>query len=201
MDIDLLRWVNKYEEQWEDKPIEYKNEFGDWKADSDPLFGSISTAIQSRGRISVDELQKISQWKLQGRRNDSNIKQNNASDVKQQSRTAFQASGDAEAIDALTRLSGVGVPIASTVLTVAEPSQYAIIDYRGLRGLGAVKSEIVEPTEYATYAEFLEYFRTYLTKSEAYEFYMKYIREIAEAEGLSARHVDMALWTLDKELS
>ena len=47
-DIDLLKWVNKYEEQWEDKPIEYKNEFGDWKADSDPLFGSISTAIQSR---------------------------------------------------------------------------------------------------------------------------------------------------------
>lgn len=199
MDIDLLRWVGKYEEQWKGKPIEYKNISGEWKTDNDPLFGSISTAIQSRGKVSVDELRKISQWKLQGRRNDSNINQNNASDVEQQSQTALQASGDAEAIDVLTQLSGVGVPVASTVLTVAEPSQYAIIDYRSFRGLGAAKPQIVEPVEYATYAKFLEYFRTYLTKSEAYEFYMIYVREIAEAEGLSARHVDMALWALDKE--
>lgn len=199
MDVDYPRWVNRFEKHWEDQPIEYKDTSGEWKEDDDPLFGSISTAIQSRGEVTIDELRRISRWKLGGKRNESNIERNAPFDVERRSRTALQASNDAEAVDVLIRLTGVGVPVASTVLTMAEPSRYAIIDYRAFRGLGAAKPELANPNEYATYAEFLEHYRTYLTKPAAYEFYMEHVREIAEEEELSAREIDMALWALDRE--
>ncbi|MFC4550797.1 MULTISPECIES: hypothetical protein [Halorussus] len=198
MGIDFPKWVNEFEEQWEDKPIEYLDESGRWRKDADPLFSSISAAIQSRREISVTELQKISQWKLQGKRNDSNITQNETSEVERRSRVALQVSDDNEAIESLTRLSGVGVPLASTVLTVSRPTEYAIIDYRAFRGLAAAKPEIATPEEYTTYAEFLEHFRTYLTKAETYEYYINHIRELAAERGLSPREIDMALWAFDK---
>jgi hypothetical protein len=202
MDIDLQKWLEQFQIKWEDRPIEYLDESGNWQEDSDPLFGSISQAIQSRDfELSVAELQRISQWKLQSSRNNSNIKDNSNGAVIQQFQSALTASTDREAIDALTELSGIGVPMASTMLTVAKPSHYAIIDYRAFRGLAGAKPEILDSRQYADYAEFLEHFRTYLKNPEAYEFYMNHVREIADAEGLSARQVDMALWAFDKEMA
>lgn len=201
MDTKLQKWLKKFQREWEDKPIGYLDESGNWKEDTDPLFGSISDVIQSRDyELSVAELQRISQWKLQSSRNDSNIKKNSEDAVTQRFRSAINGSTDREAIDILTELSGVGVPMASTMLTVAEPSQYAIIDYRAFRGLAGFKPEIVDSRRYADYAEFLEYFRTYLKNPEAYEFYMDHVREIAAAENLTPRQVDMALWAFDKEM-
>jgi hypothetical protein len=131
------------------------------------------------------------------------INKNDSTDVERQTRDAFQATTDAEAVNILTELSGVGVPLASTVLTVVEPDTYAIIDYRAFRGLAAAKPELVDPRSdgYGPYAEFLECFRNYLTKADAYEYYMIHVREIADEEGLSPREVDMALWAFDKEMA
>lgn len=130
MTTDIQEWMNRFQEDWKDKPIEYLDQDGNWKQDSDPLFSSISNAIQLRNyELSVDELLRISQWKLQSGRNDSNIKKNSSKEVAQQLQIAQEVSTDTEAIDALTELSGMGVPMASTVLTVSDPSEYAIIDY------------------------------------------------------------------------
>lgn len=127
MGIDFPKWVNKFAEQWEDKPIEYVDESGRWEKDADPLFSSISAAIQSREEISVTELQKISQWKLQGKRNDSNIIQNESSEVERQSRIALKASDDLKAIENLTQLSGVGFPSPQPYSQwVARPSMQSL---------------------------------------------------------------------------
>ncbi|MFC6861862.1 hypothetical protein ACFQGE_00115 [Halomicroarcula sp. GCM10025817] len=202
MNIDLQKWLKMFQREWEDKPIEYLDESGNWQEDFDPLFGSISDVIQSRDyELSVAELQRISQWKLQSSRNDSNIKENTDEAVTQQFQSAIAASTDRGAIDALTELSGIGVPMASTMLTVAKPSHYAIIDYRAFRGLAGANPEIVESPQYADYAEFLDHFRTYLKNPEAYEFYMDHVREIADSEDMLARQVDMALWAFDKEMA
>lgn len=202
MDDDIQHWVTKFREEWEEKPIEYLDESGEWRKDSDPLFGSISTAIQSReDQLTVEELLRISRWKLQSSRNDSNIEENSSETVTQQSQAALEAPTDAEAVKALTDISGVGVPMASTILTVAKPSRYAIIDYRAFRGLAAAKPEIIDSPQYSEYAEFLEHFRKYLKSPESYEYYMNHVREIAEAEDLSARQVDMALWAYDKKMA
>lgn len=202
MEADIQRWVKQFQKDWEDKPVEYLDESGNWKEDSDPLFGSISSAIQARDHeLSVEELLRISQWKLQSGRNDSNITKNSSKEVVDQFQIALEASTDSTAIDELIELNGVGVPMASTVLTMAKPSRYAIIDYRAFRGLVGVKPEIVDSQQYSACAEFLEHFRTYLTSSEAYEYYMNHVREIADGEDLSARQVDMALWAFDKEMA
>lgn len=202
MGFNLQQWLEKFQVEWEDKPIAYLDQSRNWKEDSDPLFGSISEAIQSRDYdLSVAELQRISQWKLQSRRNESNIIENSDEAVSQQFKSAITASTDREAINSLIELSGIGVPMASTLLTVAKPSQYAIIDYRAFRGIAGAKPEIVDSQQYANYAEFLQHFRTYLKNPEAYEFYMNHVREIADAEDVSARQVDMALWAFDKEMA
>jgi endonuclease III len=202
MNGDIQQWVMKFREEWEDEPIEYLDGSGEWQQDSDPLFGSISTAIQSRGyQLTVEELLRISRWKLQSSRNDTNIKKNTSETVTQQTQAALEASTNTEAIEALTELSGVGVPVASTILTVAKPSQYAIIDYRAFRGLVGAKSDIIDSTEYSEYAEFIEHFRRYQKSPESYEYYMNHVREIADTAGLSARQVDMALWAYDKEMT
>ena len=203
MEIELPKWVERFEELWENKPIEYLDTSGAWREDDDPRFGSISNAIQSRGSVSVDELRKISHWKLQGGRNDANIEKNAPAAVEQHTRAAFGATTDTEAIDVLTDLSGIGVPLASTVLTVTDPDTYAIIDYRAFRGLVAANPELVDPEMggYGGYAEFIEHFRNYLTKASAYEYYMTHVRGIATDAGLSTREVDMALWAFDKEMA
>lgn len=204
MAADLRKWVAEFEAEWVDKPIEYVDESGEWHEDTDPLFSSISNAIQSRNyEISIDELLKISQWKMQGPRNDDNIKANAEKDVnvEQQCQYALTEVEGKDSIKTLTDLSGVGVPMASTVLTVAKPSEYAIIDYRAFRGLAGALPEIVDSREYSEYAEFLEHFRTYDKSPAAYEYYIKHVRNIAEQEDLSARQVDMALWAFDKQNS
>ncbi|WP_302080611.1 hypothetical protein [Salinibaculum rarum] len=200
MNVNFQKWIGKFRDEWEDNPIEYRDESGTWRKDSDPMFASISNALESRDyELSVAELQRISQWKLQSSRNDANVTQNSTEAVTRQFQSALQASTDAEAISTLTELSGIGVPMASTVLTVARPSQYAIIDYRAFRGLAGVKPELINSKQYADYAEFLEHFRTYLKNPDAYEYYMRHVRELAETENLTAREVDMALWAFDKD--
>lgn len=202
MTENFQKWVRKFRDEWEDNPIEYRDGSGAWRKDSDPLFTSISNAIESRDyELSVAELQRISQWKLQSSRNDANVTQNTTEAVTRQFQSALNASTDAEAVSTLTELSGIGVPMASTVLTVARPSQYAIIDYRAFRGLAGVKPELMDSKKYADYAEFLEHFRTYLKSPDAYEYYIRHVREIADTENLSAREVDMALWAFDKEMA
>lgn len=202
MDGGIQQWLMRFREEWENKPIEYLDESGEWQADSDPLFGSISTAIQSREcQLTVAELLRISRWKLQSGRNDANIKENDSETVAQRTQAALEAPTDTEAIKTLTEISGVGVPMASTVLTVAEPSRYAIIDYRAFRGLVGAKPGIMDSPQYSEYAEFLEHFRNYLKRPESYEYYMSHVRETADAEDLSARQVDMALWAYDKEMA
>lgn len=201
MDFNSERWVAEFERLWKEKPIEYMDSSGEWRNDSDPLFGSISSAIESRGyQITKDELLKISQWKLEGRRNDANISENPNGFVQNHTQSALtETDNDEKAVDELMEIKGVGVPMASTVLTVAKPEDYAIIDYRAFRGLVAAKPELVKSEGYSGYAEFLEHFRNYLKNSKAYGFYIEQVREIARAENLSAREVDMALWAFDKE--
>lgn len=200
MKVDLRKWQAEFEKLWDARPIEYLDRAGEWSHDADPLFGSISEAIQSRDyALTVGELRRISTWKLQSGRNDSNVEENTDEQISRRVRAAIDASSDKKAVDELLELSGVGVPMASTVLTMARPSEFAIIDYRAFRALAAAKSNLFELALYPVSAEFLEHFRTYLSKPDSYVFYMRHIRELADAEGLSPREVDIALWALDKQ--
>jgi hypothetical protein len=82
---------------------------------------------------------------------------------------------------ALLELDGVGVPTGSTLLYVAFPNDYPILDVRALESLGA------KPRSQYPLAFWLEY--------------LKACREVAKKHGVSVRTLDKALWEYSKERS
>ena len=199
MQFDFPKWINKYDDVAPDESIEYKDKSGTWKEEKDYHFGSISARFQQRGYIYRDELRKIGKWKA-GNRIDHHLKDNNANFVEQRSSVAFQATGDKKKIEALTELKGVGVPVASTILTMFDPTNHAVIDYRAFRALGAAKPQLLDPQNYSYYVEFMNNFQNYNRNPSAYSTYINEVRKIAQQESILPREVDMALWAFDKSV-
>jgi hypothetical protein len=96
-------------------------------------------------------------------------------------RRALSAADEASRMGALLELGGVGVPTASTLLYVAFPDDYPILDVRALESLG-VKPRSTYPVGF-----WLEY--------------LDACRGLARACGVSIRTLDKALWQHSKELS
>ncbi|HEX8856253.1 MAG TPA: hypothetical protein VF752_11700 [Thermoleophilaceae bacterium] len=86
---------------------------------------------------------------------------------------------EAARMAALLGLEGVGVPTASTLLYVAFPNDYPILDVRALESLG------VKPRSQYPVTFWLEYLNA--------------CRELAQRYGVSLRTLDKALWQHSKE--
>ncbi|SEH11199.1 hypothetical protein SAMN04487967_0242 [Natronorubrum sediminis] len=195
MSMDFPSLIDEYENANPGESVEYKDDSGSWQDDTDYGFGSISSEFQRRGHISRPELRKIGEWKYPTGRIDQYLKNNNSTYVEQRSAVAFQTSSDVEKIEALTELRGIRVPLASVILTMFNPADYAIVDYHTFRALGA---ELLDLQNYPDYAEFMGYFQNYNSDPEAYSIYMDVVRDVAQQEGILPREVDMALWAHDK---
>ena len=200
MPLNFPKWISEYKSANPDESIKYRDGSGTWKEDKDYQFSSISPEIQQRGHIYRDELRKIGKWKSDSDgRVDYHLKDNNQTFVERKTAVAFQKSNDKESIELLTELSGVKVPIASTILTMYDPTTYAVVDYRAFRALGVAVPRFLDPQMYHDYAKFMEHFQNYNSAPQAYHFYMEIIRDIAQREGLLPREVDMALWAYDED--
>ncbi len=93
----------------------------------------------------------------------------------------LSAADESERITPLLGLHGVGVPTASTLLCVAFPADYPILDVRALESLG-VRSRSTYPVS----------------------FWLRYLdacRELARVHGVSVRTLDKALWQYSRERS
>lgn len=196
MAFDFSKWVGKYEDANPDESIEYREGSGAWKEDKYYGFYAISSEFQQRGHIYRDELRKIGEWKSGGRI-DHHLKDNNPNYVEQRSAVAFQTNSDVDKVKALMELKGVQVPVASVILTMYDPANYAVVDYRAFRALGAAEPQLLDPQTYPDYADFMGSFQDYNSAPEAYSFYMDVVRDIAHREGILPREVDMALWAFD----
>src|SRR5271170_3030036 len=73
-------------------------------------------------------LEKIAPWKSP--RRIGLIAQNSDSEIEEALRLALTASEARSSFGVLMGLSGVGVPIASAILTAIDQERYTIIDYR-----------------------------------------------------------------------
>jgi hypothetical protein len=198
MSMNFQRWISKYEAENPDESVEYRDRSGSWKKENDYRFGSISSEFQQRGHIYRDELRKIGKWKSGGRI-DHHLKENNPNYVEQRSTVAFRTNSDVDKVESLIELKGVSVPVASAILTMHEPANYAVIDYRAFRALGAAEPHLLDPQTYPEYVDFMESFQDYDSAPEAYRFYMDVVRDIAQREGILPREVDMAFWAFDEE--
>ena len=82
-----------------------------------------------------------------------------------------------EAIEKLLELHGVGVPIASAILSMKFPDKFAIIDNRVIKRLGKN-----------------EWLKTYLFSPETYEKYLFLLREKIKENGFNLRDYERGLF-------
>ncbi|HET8861677.1 MAG TPA: hypothetical protein VFM94_00315 [Solirubrobacterales bacterium] len=133
---------------------------------------------RERGYFTRGELLLICEWKSV--RPKGKVAANGEGKVVAATRRAFAATDEAERMEALLTLNGVGVPTASALLFFAFQTDYPILDYRALESLG-------QPTSRTTYSV------TYWLR------YLEACRSLATEAQVSIRMLDMALWQASTE--
>lgn len=98
----------------------------------------------------------------------------------------------------LLRLEGVGVPVASALLTVIFPEEYCVIDFRVRQSLLWIDNKPLSFKDYKSFSEFIDNLR----KTDTVNSYMRYlgkIKELAQKHKMTPREIEMALWQYDKD--
>jgi len=86
--------------------------------------------IKSRGHFIKPEFLEMCKWKDSRQRNRSCWEANTESEIVNVSTRVFATNDEHERIILLDRLKGVGIPIASAILTLTDPQAYGVIDIR-----------------------------------------------------------------------
>ena len=128
------------------------------------------------GDLDPRHLRAIIDWKSP--RPKGLIAGNTPEDIGDALRVACTTPQDRTAIAVLFGLRGIGVPMASAILTAINRDRYTVIDWRALNALGVKSSEV-------TIDEYLEY--------------LAYCRSGAATMQVSLRDLDRALWILGGE--
>jgi hypothetical protein len=129
------------------------------------------------GDYSRENLKVIVRWK--SARKIAFIDDNTDADIAKALRFVCELrTTEKSAVETLDRLHGVGVPMASAILTTINPEKYTVIDVRALQSLGVSKWD------------------------GSASYYLDYLREcssLAFMHKVSLRTLDRALWQWSKE--
>lgn len=140
-------------------------------------FVAVNAAVRARGYYTRAEFIEVCAWKTP--RSRPRVAANTAAAVRRATGRALATRDEATRFGALLELGGVGAPTASTLLYVAFPRDYPILDVRALESLG-VNSR-------STYT--VSFWLAYLEAC----------RTLARDNGVSLRTLDKALWEHSKE--
>ena len=136
-------------------------------------------AARARGYYTRAEFVTACAWKTA--RSRSKVATNTQRAVIKATRQALTTTDEQTRMNALLELHGVGVPTASTLLYVAFPDDYPILDVRALESLG------VKPRSQYPVSFWLQY--------------LDACRDLARRCAVSIRTLDKALWQYSKEQS
>ncbi len=191
--MDFESWAKKYED-------EYRNEENPIKEDlkeKSPYFESISEVLQKRGYLLKDEFVSICKWKTE--RQTNNYQKNSKEDIEKITKEAISKHQDIKVqIDKLDQLKGVGVPVASAILTVIFPKYYCVLDFRAWRALHwVISEEFIRFENYSKFSKFLDDFRNYASRNSYIEYWKK-IEKLANHHNMTPRKIEMALWKYDE---
>jgi hypothetical protein len=147
-------------------------------ASDDGATDRVGAAARARGHYTRSEFLVVCAWKSP--RSRPKVQANSARAVRAATSVALSpASAEPARMEALLALAGVGVPTASTLLWVAFPADYPILDVRALHALGH-KPRSGYPVSY-------------------WLAYLEACRALATTHGVSLRTLDKALWQWSKE--
>ena len=99
------------------------------------------SVVRERGYLTKHELVKVCRWKSP--RALKQIQRNRAHSIKKITKAAFGTRSEQKRLSLLTTLHGVSVPMASSILTLTNPTHYGVIDIRVwqlLYEMGTVKT-------------------------------------------------------------
>ena len=200
--FDFLYWMKKsavdYPTDVDGKFPIYIDEQGHEHEEISPYFETISKVFQRRGHLLKQEFVSIGVWKTE--RQTKRYRNNSQEDVTSITRKAIAAS-DKDKVRILLGLEGVGVPVASSVLTMTNPREYCIIDYRAQRALLWLKKVAgncrITFVSYREYSDFLDSCGAYGTVRAYYDF-RDDVKKIGMKKHMTPRQVEMALWKFDE---
>jgi hypothetical protein len=126
------------------------------------------------GDFSRGCLEAICRWKSPRR---VGLLDNNTDvEIEQALRRAIAAAGIKQSVCSLTKLAGVGVKMASAILTAIDPERYTVLDFRALEALGERDTDDVD----------------------FYVLYVEACQRMAKSYGVTLRDFDRANWQWSK---
>jgi hypothetical protein len=140
------------------------------------MFKEAGSAVAARGYYTRDEFMRVRDWKSQ--RSRSYLARNGTEDIEDITRLALTAP-ERLRHRILRLLSGVQTPMASALLTVADPYRFTVIDYRAIETLRAYDELDGDGPSYSSYRALC--------------------MKIAERTDTDLRTLDRALWQWSKE--
>lgn len=198
MIIDFELWAN--EEDY-NSPIKYIDDNGNIKEEKLSNFTSISRVLKRRGYLFEKEFINICEWKTKRQKN--RYERNSKEEIKKVTKTIISIHPNTKRqIYELTHLKGVGVPVASAILTVIFPEYYCLLDYRAWRALLWVlklqESKSFCFKDYTKFSRVMDDFRNY-PSLDSYIRYLEKIKKLAKQNNMTPRKIEMALWIYDKK--
>jgi hypothetical protein len=97
--------------------------------DTRPLIAALSH-VREQGFFTFDQFWRMCCWKEPRQRKRRYWQANSEEDVQAISRATFVTADEDERMALLDSLKGVGVPVASAILTLTDPARYGVIDIR-----------------------------------------------------------------------
>jgi hypothetical protein len=144
-----------------------------YDADSDFWFDAAGRSIL-KGDYSRQHFDTIFKWKTRNR-GKSRPQKNKTITIKRTLKLAVDNVGvPSIALKSLVGLQGVGVPVASAIMTAIFPERFTIIDFRALEALGAKRFSTSSINRYLEYVSFCV--------------------ALSVEWGMSLRELDRALW-------
>ena len=129
------------------------------------------------GQYTRENLRTIFLWKTNGR-GQSRLLRNTDAEIEDALRLADNAKTERAAIAVLCGLDGVGVPVASAIMTAVKPEVFTVIDFRALESLGVT---------------------SYTMGADLYLAYLQACRKLSSQNQVSLRALDRALWQWSNE--
>lgn len=131
----------------------------------------MSVKRQEKGNplyFTKDEFDAICAWKLSAFQINKKYQNNENDDIIKITTRAFADSlTDAQRFKHLLKLNGVGIPVASTLLTVMFPDSYAIIDQKAWKTmceLGIINRNPIKQFRYNDWEQYISMIRSYAEK-------------------------------------
>jgi len=148
----------------------------DYESDAE-ISKSIAPQVRKQGYLTKKQFLTICNWKT--KRSRSRCASNSEDFVQSVTSASFVTQNEKLRIEALTLLSGVAWPTASTILHFCSQDRYPILDFRALWSLSVDVPHVYEFDFWWAYTLFC--------------------RQLADKASVSMRTLDQALWQFSKE--